>query len=171
MGDEQGKRGARELAALWTGWWLALTVLWVLLVGTVERSEVIAGAVAAAVAATAATSVLAPPGGRFRPRTRWLVSLGGLPWVTVRDTASLFAALWRHLVLRRPVEGRFRAVHFAWDGHGPRAVARRALAKAAGSLAPNTYVVGIDEDEDVILVHQLVPRAEITRDADPLGLR
>ena len=171
MGDEHGKRGARELAALWGGWWLALSGLWLLLVGTVDPAEVVAGAAAAAIAATTATWVLAPSQERFRPRARWLARVGRLAWAAARDTGLIFAALWRHVVLRRPVEGRFRAVRFEWDGHGAQAMARRALAKAAGSFAPNTYVVGIDEDDDVILVHQLVARADVARDADPLDLR
>ena len=89
----------------------------------------------------------------------------------MRDTGVVVAALWRHLVLRRPVAGSFRAVAFSWDGRGPRAAARRALAKGAGSVAPNTYMVGIDDEDDVILVHQLVARADVARDADPLDLR
>ncbi len=34
---------------------------------------------------------------------------------------------------------------------------RRALAEAVGSLAPNTFVVGIDTEREVILAHQLRP--------------
>jgi hypothetical protein len=32
---------------------------------------------------------------------------------------------------------------------------RRALAEGFGSLAPNTFVIGIDEDQHLILAHQL----------------
>ena len=91
--------------------------------------------------------------------------------MTVRDTGVVFAALWRHLVLRRPVAGAFRAVGFSREGHDARSVARRAVAKAAGSVAANTHVVGIDDQDDVILVHQLVPSDDLAGDADPVELR
>ena len=64
MGEERGKR---ELAALWAGWWLWLSALWLLVVGTLDLAEVLVGVLAAAVAAVAATSVLAPGVERFRP--------------------------------------------------------------------------------------------------------
>ena len=43
--------------------------------------------------------------------------------------------------------------------------------KSAGSFAPNTYVVGADEERGILLVHQLATRDDIAADVDPLGLR
>ena len=37
----------------------------------------------------------------------------------------------------------------------PRDAGRRAVAEALGSLAPNTIVIGVDPDRDLLLVHQL----------------
>jgi multisubunit Na+/H+ antiporter MnhE subunit len=59
------------------------------------------------------------------------------------------------LLAPRSVRGRFRAVPFRAGGEGPRDVGRRALSEALGSLAPNTIVVGVDPDRDLLLVHQL----------------
>ena len=42
------------------------------------------------------------------------------------------------------------------QGDAPEAVSRRALAKWVGSVAPNTLVVGFDEEHERVLLHQLV---------------
>ncbi len=54
----------------------------------------------------------------------------------------------------RRVRGRFRAVGFA-GGESGADRGRRALTEALGSLAPNTIVVGVDAERDLLLVHQL----------------
>ena len=51
-----------------------------------------------------------------------------------------------------------------------RDAARRALAESLGSLAPNTIVIGIDPERDLILAHQLRCRGGVD-DVDVLGLR
>ena len=38
-----------------------------------------------------------------------------------------------------------------------RAAARRAVFTIGASIAPNTYVVGIDQEEQAALLHELVP--------------
>jgi hypothetical protein len=80
------------------------------------------------------------------------------------------AALWRRLALRRPVEGAFRQLRFPVGGDDPHAVTRRVLAKGLGSFAPNTYVVGFDEESEVLMVHQLVRAGDVSH-LDPLELR
>jgi len=82
----------------------------------------------------------------------------------------LASALWRRLVLRRDMRGGFRAVRFRHGGAGGEATARRVLTKLLASFAPNTYVLDVDEDRDVVLVHQLVTNRGRRRDADPLDL-
>ena len=46
---------------------------------------------------------------------------------------------------------------------------RRALAKGAGSFAPNSYVVGVDAERELLLVHQLDPSGGAS-ELDPLEL-
>jgi hypothetical protein len=46
---------------------------------------------------------------------------------------------------------------------------RQALAEALGSFAPNTIVVGIDSERELILAHQL-RRGGGPEAVDPLGL-
>lgn len=86
----------------------------------------------------------------LRPRPRWILgSLRGfLGWP--RDLLALVRAL-----IVRP-EGRIVEEPFEATGEGPHAAARRALAVAGGSLAPNSIVVGIDPDRGLLLRHELM---------------
>ena len=130
-------------------WWVVLAALWLLLVDNTKLRELVAGAVAAALAASAATAVEERHPLRLAPRPSWL--LGAL-----------------RVLPRLPLGGSFRAIRFRRGGDDPESVARRAFAEALDSLGPNSYVVGIDDD--VMLVHQLV-RPEDPASADPAGLR
>lgn len=151
-------------------WWVVLFAFWLLLVDTVKLAELAAGAFAALLGALGAVLTSRGAGPRPRPRLAWLARV---PAALIRlplDSGVLVLALWRRLASRRPVNGSFRAVRFrggARDGHS---VARRATAKWLDSLGPNSYVVSIDEEHDVLLVHQLVP-PEDPGSADPMELR
>lgn len=59
------------------------------------------------------------------------------------------------LVAPRETRGSLRAVPFRAGEEGSLDVGRRALAEGLGSLAPNTIVIGVDGDHDLLLVHQL----------------
>jgi multisubunit Na+/H+ antiporter MnhE subunit len=139
----------------WFAWYVPLVVLWLAFVDTLAAAEVVLGLVAAAVAATAAEVVRDQELVRFRLEPRWLRGLGGLPWQVLRDSWLLAEALWGQL-RGRPVRGAFRVVPFPVEQDDARSAARRTLVTGVVSLAPNTYVVGIEGEEGVVLVHQLV---------------
>ena len=163
--------GLLDQVVFWVVSWVLLTGLYLLLVvDSVDMSELVTGAVAAAVGATAATVVRSQRLVSFRPRLRWALGLWRLPLQVALDTGTLIAVLWRRLVLRRPVGGSFRAVPFQLAGEEPEAAARRAIAKGVGSIAPNTYVLDVDREHELILVHQLVPKPDQPRSIDPLEL-
>jgi hypothetical protein len=71
--------------------------------------------------------------------------------------------------LLRPkrARGEFRAVRFT-GGEGALDYGRRALSESLGSFAPNTIVVGVDPDRELLLVHQL--HREGAREIDILRL-
>jgi hypothetical protein len=81
-----------------------------------------------------------------------------VPVRLVTDNVILVGAVARRL-RGRQVYGRFRAAP-----HRPEAARDTAAGRAAtellGSLQPNRYVVGIDPDEQTILIHELVPTDE-----------
>jgi multisubunit Na+/H+ antiporter MnhE subunit len=140
----------------WVAWYVPLVLLWLAFVDTFAKEEVIAGLVAAAIAATAADLVRSQDLVRFRMDPHWLRGLSQLPWQVLRDTWLLTVALWRHCT-GRPVRGVFRVVPFPTEADDARSAARRALVTAVCSVAPNTVVVGVEGAEGEMLVHQLVP--------------
>ena len=99
----------------WAIFWILLTGLYILLVlDSIDIVELVTGAFAAAVGATAATTVRSQRLVVFRPRLRWALGLWRLPLQAVRDTGILIAALWRRLVLRQPVGGLSRGPVPGW---------------------------------------------------------
>ena len=146
-----GRRQSRRVLGM-VARWVALVAVWFLITGSVDLSEVVAGAVAALGGVAAEVVVRRQRLVRARFRLRWFRHVWRLSGRTVGDTVRVLAALVRHLVGRR-VEGRFRSEPFR-SGHGDEASARRALITAAWSLPPGTYVVGFDEDQGRVLLHE-----------------
>lgn len=136
-------------------WSVALFALWMALVDNLHASEIVAGLIAAllcALLATAAgtlrTSTVRLRPAMLRPAPQALLALG-------TDTLRLGWALVGALA-GRPPAGRFRAVPTAAGGDDPHGAARRATTELLASVAPNRYVVGIDTDSGVMLVHELL---------------
>ncbi len=140
----------RRVAA-WLSWFAGLFVLWLLLVGTVQDVELIAGLCAAALGATAVEVVRSQGLLGFRIEWRWL----RLTWKPLARVAPEFLLLMVALV-RRP-RGSFRTLDFPAGGERAVDSGRRAFAVVVASLAPNRLVVGVDPETGGALVHDLVP--------------
>jgi multisubunit Na+/H+ antiporter MnhE subunit len=143
----------------WVAWWAAFFVLWLLLV-TISWQEVGVGLVAAAIAATGAEAVRANDRLRFKPDPRWFARAIVLPPQILQDTWLLARVLARRIFRGEGPDSAFRAVPFEAGGDDARSSARRALVKAGLSAAPNTVVIGVDRQENIMLVHELVPDAQ-----------
>jgi fatty acid desaturase len=153
--------------AFWLGWWALCFALWVLLVFKTEPAELVAGALAAAFAATGAELVRSRGYAPFAPELAWSRELLRLPREVVMDTWRMGLLLVRHFVRGDPIKGCFRIVHFSeGSDDDPRAEARRTVVEWLGCVSPNTYVIGIDERHHVAVVHQLI-RAELPPELDP----
>lgn len=129
-------------------WWLGLFGFWVLLVGTTEWLELVAGACAAALGAALAESLRA----KLPFDAALLAGAWRIPLRILRDFALLTWALVLHVAGVRPVRSVWVEVPF------PRAEepGRRAVAAELGSLSPNTIVADVDRERRVALVHELV---------------
>jgi hypothetical protein len=151
----------------WLVWWAICFALWLLLVFKTELLEFLAGAIAAAMAATAVELVRSRGYAPFAGDLRWVRAYLRLPREVAVDCFVLARALWLQLTGKKTIQGRFRVIHFeGCAGDDPRSEARRATAKWIGGVAPNTYVIGFDEERDSVLVHQLV-HTEQPPDVDP----
>lgn len=154
--DEHALRRLPWWAAYLVIWWVILFGVWFLLVDSLERPEVSAGPAAALLAAGAALAVRAHTGVRFRARLGWLRRLVGVPWNVLRDAGILAVALARRIVRGERPRSVLRTVEVRATGDDPESAAWRAYATVMTSIAPNTYVIGIDRERGVALVHQLV---------------
>ena len=85
----------------------------------------------------------------------WLVRSWRLVWRIPGDIAIVCWEALVQLVRPRPARGVLRAAPFRATQPTPPEMGRRALAETVGSVAPNTIVVGIDDERGLLLVHQL----------------
>ncbi len=145
-------------AGAWLVWWVLMMSFWVMIDDSVSTDELLAGAGAAALAAFFAGLVTHQAAARFRMRIQWLVPALSLPGQVVRDTAIVYRALWRRLVHGEQPPSAFLQLPARFGDHTPEGVTRRTLLIGGTSLAPNTFVLGIDKDRDVMVVHRLVAR-------------
>ena len=142
-------------AARFVAWAGALFGLWLLLVGTNAGLEAIGGACAAVAAAAFQAAHRRCSERRIAASLRDALPFWPVPLRILRDFGIVVYALF---VRRR---GAFRAVRVPVGGDNPRSRGRRALVAVLGSLAPNTYVVEVDAERKLALLHDLVsPRAD-----------
>src|SRR4051794_28754544 len=115
---EGTRRGAREsgggrsarpstsrTVVVWACWWVVAAAFWLFLVDDTKPIELVIGAVAASIAATAAGAVETQRIVSLRPSPRF-VRRAWRPLARLfLDTGILTAALWRRLARREEVEG------------------------------------------------------------------
>jgi multisubunit Na+/H+ antiporter MnhE subunit len=157
-------------ARFWVAAWLGSAAFWLLLTDSVRVEELVAGAIVAALAATGAEAVrrqrVAAQAVRPRYALRvWRVLLRAFP-----DVGRLTRAAFVQVAQRRPVRGEVVALPFPHTGDDRDTRARRAAAAGLGSIAPNSIVIGVDDESGLLLVHQLEPTRK-PDDLDALRLR
>lgn len=140
-------------------WWAILFGVWLVLVDSLAKPEVAGGAIAAVPAAALTYAVVASQRDRFRVRPRWFLALKPVPLAILRDSALLVPVLWRRITRGEFPASTFTSVQTPMRGDDPEAAAQRALSILGTSLAPNTFILGIDTERGVALVHQLVPQS------------
>lgn len=156
--ERQRQASLSRRIATFAVWWAVLFGVWLVLVDSLAHPEVAGGVIAAIPAALIALGVSNASSGRFRVRLRWLGALRGVPLSILRDTGILALALWRRLAHGEQPPSSFRSISTPMSGEDAEAAGRRALAIAGTSVAPNTFVVGIDRERGAALVHQLLPQ-------------
>jgi multisubunit Na+/H+ antiporter MnhE subunit len=139
----------------WSIAWVIAAALYLLLIDITDLPELIVGAGAAVLAATALELAREQGVVGERIRWRWLVRVYRPILRVPLDIVIVSVMALRAVTDRRAHHGSFRAVPFATGGERQLASGRKALAEALGSLAPNTFVIGIDEERKLILSHQL----------------
>ena len=141
--------------AAWVAWWIALFWFWLLLVGQWNREEVIAAALAATVAASLAELARARTGFSARIPLSALADLPKALGMVVVDFGILGRALVVSVVRRKAVRGelftRELTERSRADGTGP-----RAWTTIVASYSPNAFVLDIDPETRLVVLHDLV---------------
>src|SRR4051812_6190996 len=102
MSGGDGDRETHPHAArAWLAWWVLCAALWLALIDRTQLAELLAGVVAAAIAATGAVLVRQQRQVITRPRLRWVASMPGPLLSLVTDLWPLARVLVTRGVLRR----------------------------------------------------------------------
>jgi multisubunit Na+/H+ antiporter MnhE subunit len=145
---------------------LVAAAFYLLLIDSVDTPELIVAGVAAALATTGFE--LAREEGIVGEalRLRWFARAHRPLLRVPGDIVTLALVAARQIASPQPARGEFSTAPFRARGDEAHDTGRRALAEALGSFAPNTIVVGVDGDRELILAHQLRRSGPI----DPLEL-
>ncbi len=157
------------MARHWVVWWIVCGALWMVLDDTAAVPELVDGAVAASIGATAATLTMVHSPTRFVIRVAWL-RLWWRPLVQFAHDLPVLAGLMLDALRggdRDP--GGLRTIPFAVEHDPAERAGQVALASVVGSFAPNSIVVAVDEATGTLLLHELCPGVTRTG-ADPLEL-
>jgi hypothetical protein len=166
---EPAALGRAELVRGWLVWWVACAALWLVLDDTPALPELVDGAVAAAIGASAATLVRARSHVQFAPPPGWARYWWRPLLHLVSDLPELTRTLAAALAGGDRDPGRMRTVAFSAGADDRVRAAQVALASIAGSVAPSTVIIAVDEMGEQLIFHELTPRAGRSR-ADPLEL-
>ena len=143
-------------AGAWLTWWVLLMSFWVIVDNSIDTDELLAGAGAAAIGAFLAELVTYQASTRLRLRIEWAALALRLPREVARDTGIVFAALWRRLTRGEDPPSGFRELPVRYGDNTAAGKTRRALLVGGTSVAPNTFVLGVDAERNVMIIHQLV---------------
>jgi hypothetical protein len=141
-------------AASLLGWFAALEVLWAILVGTAQSTELLAGLGAAALGALAAEALRTQGLLVVAPDVRLAAKAWKLPWLVPFDFAVVTWVLVRSLSHGRRVRGSWVSVPFRTDP-GAKGRWQRAFGVATANGAANAIVVDLRDGEAEM--HALAP--------------
>jgi multisubunit Na+/H+ antiporter MnhE subunit len=135
--------------------WGLFAAIEVLFVGKLDPEETPVGVVAGAVAALGTLAVLRASEERYRFRWAWLRIVPAIVANVVRDTLHVFAILLRRLAGGPLPDDRIVEIPFDPGGDDAESNARRALAVAAVSAAPNSIVLDLQRAGGTLRIHYL----------------
>jgi hypothetical protein len=142
-------------------WFTAMLIaggLYLLLIDTTSLPELLVAVGAAMIAATGYELAREQQtAGGIGIQLRWLARAHRALAKVPADIVFVSFAAFRQLVRPKAVNGRFRAVPFQCGAENDIETGRMALAESLGSFAPNTIIVGVDVERELILGHQLRP--------------
>ncbi len=152
--DEE-QPAARRVGS-WLVWWSLLMAFWMWVDDSLLLPEIVAGVIVSIAGATLAEAAQHQSATRIRIRIEWLAPALSLPRQVAQDSVVVFAALWRKLARGEDPPSGYVGRPLAYGEESAEGETRRVLQVAGSSVAPNTFALGIDPDEEVMVVHHLV---------------
>jgi hypothetical protein len=128
--------------------------LYLVLIDTVDTPELIAGGVATLLAAAVYEVSYSQGFADAAFRVRDLMKVGRAFAQVPRGIAVVSLEIVRQTVRPRSTRGRISSRPFETGNEDGYDLGRRAMAEALGSLAPDSFVIGVDPDRDELLVHR-----------------
>jgi hypothetical protein len=152
---------------------LALSVVimaaeWILLVAGVRRDEMIVGAISVAASALFLQFVDRSEEQRLDLRLHDLVQAWRIPWYILTGSWEITLILLKDLTKMKRASSFYRVSGFKTSKYEPLLIARRVLATAFTTTAPNFIVIGIDYEQSRMLFHQL-QRSSVPKMTQALG--
>jgi hypothetical protein len=141
--------------AAWVAGWVVSAALYLLLIDITDLPELIVGAGAAVLAATGFALARERDLSGVSTRLWWLTRLHRALVRAPVDIVMVSMVALRQLARPGATVGQFRAVPFGCGDDAALESGRRALAESFGSFAPNTIIIGVDPDRELLLGHQL----------------
>jgi len=146
-------------------------LFWIVLVGTFSAHELEVGILATLLAATGTAAIELQYPSHFTPSLRELLACWRLPGYLLAGTWEIMKIAAADLLGIRHAESWFRALPFAaGKKNDERAVARRVLAVTYSTATPTSIVLGINTNEQKLLVHEL-RRSPVSQMLKALGAR
>lgn len=137
--------------------WISQGLLWIAFADNSGIREIVIGAVVTAMATLAVWRFRRRTHDRYKLRFEYVRQAVHIPKSIIVDTWILL----RVIVMRlrgKAIPARIIGVPFKNGGNGPVSRGRRSLAITFLTLTPNTLVLGLLPDKQLLLFHTLIPQ-------------
>jgi hypothetical protein len=147
---------------------LSMAIEWILLVAGLRRDEMIVGALSVVTAGIFLYIVYRAERRRLQLELRDLAACWRIPWYIVSGSWEIIWILVKDLFGIKRANSFYRVSGFRTSKDDALLVARRVLATAYTTTAPNFIVIGIDYAQSRMLFHQL-ERSSVPKMTQELG--
>jgi hypothetical protein len=141
---------------------------WILLVAGTKRDEMIVGALSVLAAALFLQFVYRAEDQKLDIRLKDLAACWRIPWYILSGSWEIVVILVKDLLSIKRASSFYRVSGFKTAKYDPLLTARRVLATAFTTAAPNFIIIGVDYEQSRMLFHQL-ERSSVPKMTQALG--
>jgi hypothetical protein len=145
-----------------------MAVLWVMFVAGTKLHEMLVGAACVALSGLFLYSLQRSETLDVQFRTVDIAAAWRIPWYILSGVYEITIVLLQDMLSIRRASSFYRVGGFKTSKHDPHLIARRVLATAYTTTAPNFIVIGIDYEQSRMLFHQ-IERSSVPKMTKALG--